>query len=157
MYGFSASRHGLVLSDEIRDLAMARGARHIVVEGHRIRGRRTWLPAQAAHLTDGQALRELVPDVADHDRFPCVRLAYRALECGGSMPAVLNAANEEAVAAFLDGRVPFPAIADTIAEVTDAHDTLALHSLEDVLEADAWARARSRSILERHAAARAVS
>jgi ferredoxin-NADP reductase len=66
-----SSRHGLVLADEIRDLALARGARHIVVEGRRIRGRHTWLPAQAAHLTDAQALRELVPDVADHDVFLC--------------------------------------------------------------------------------------
>ena len=66
-----SSRHGLVLADEIRDLAVARGARHIVVEGHRVRGRRTWLSAQAAHLTDAQALRQLVPDVADHDVFLC--------------------------------------------------------------------------------------
>lgn len=66
-----SARHGLVLADEIRDLAAARGARHIVVEGHRVPGRRTWLPAQAAHLTDAQALLELVPDVAGHDVFLC--------------------------------------------------------------------------------------
>jgi 1-deoxy-D-xylulose-5-phosphate reductoisomerase len=96
-------------------------------------------------------------DVPDHDRFPCVRLAYRALEGGGSLPAVLNAANEEAVASFLDGRIPFPAIAETIAEVMDAHRAEPLRSLDHVLEADAWARARSRIVLDRHAAARAAS
>jgi ferredoxin-NADP reductase len=83
-----SSRHGLVLADEIRDLAAARAARHIVVEGHRIAGRRTWLPAQASHLTDAQALWELVPDIADHDVFLCGAPDWMdaareaALECG---------------------------------------------------------------------------
>ena len=49
-------------------------------------------------------------EVPDRERFPCLDLAYRALAAGGSLPAVLNAANEEAVAAFLDGRIPFTAI-----------------------------------------------
>jgi 1-deoxy-D-xylulose-5-phosphate reductoisomerase len=96
-------------------------------------------------------------DVPDFERFPCPRLAYRALAQGGTLPAVLNAANEEAVAAFLDGKLPFPAIADSIAEVMDAHPAGAARSLESVLEADAWAREKSRSILGRHAAARAAS
>jgi 1-deoxy-D-xylulose-5-phosphate reductoisomerase len=48
------------------------------------------------------------------ERFPCLELAYRAARAGGGMPTVLNAANEVAVAAFLDGRLPFPAIADAI-------------------------------------------
>jgi predicted ferric reductase len=84
----ASSRDGLVLADEIRDLAAARGARHVVVEGHRVPGRRTWLPAQAAHLTDAQALRELVPDVRDHDVFLCGAPEWMdaaraaALECG---------------------------------------------------------------------------
>jgi 1-deoxy-D-xylulose-5-phosphate reductoisomerase len=86
-----------------------------------------------------------------------VRLAYRALERGGTLPAVLNAANEEAVAAFLDGRIPFPAIPETIAEVMDAHEAAPLASLGRVLEADAWARSFSRTVLDRHAAARAAS
>lgn len=83
-----SSRHGLVLADEIRDLAAARGARHIVVDGHRVPGRRTWLPAQAAHLTDAQALWELVPDIAEHDVFLCGAPEWMdaardaALECG---------------------------------------------------------------------------
>jgi 1-deoxy-D-xylulose-5-phosphate reductoisomerase len=96
-------------------------------------------------------------DLPDHDRFPCVGLAYRALREGGSLPAVLNAANEEAVAAFLGERVPFMAIPDSIAEVMDAHEATALGRLEDVLEADAWARERSRSVLRRLGAARVLS
>jgi len=96
-------------------------------------------------------------DLPDHDRFPCVGLAYRALRTGGSLPAVLNAANEEAVAAFLDGRVPFMAIPESISEVMDDHKTTALGHLEDVLEADAWARERSRSVLGRRKVARVLS
>lgn len=60
------------------------------------------------------------------------------------MPAVLNAANEESVAAFLDGRIPFPAIAQTVAEVMDGHIVAQASSLEAVLDADAWARRRAR-------------
>jgi predicted ferric reductase len=65
------SRGEAVLADELRALASARGARYVQVEGHRIRGRESWLPAQAGHLTDAQALRELVPDVAEHDVYLC--------------------------------------------------------------------------------------
>ncbi len=93
-------------------------------------------------------------DAPDHDRFPCLGLAYKALEGGGSMPAVLNAANEEAVASFLEGRIPFPAIPETILEVMEAHPVEPILGLEDVLEADAWARARAREALSRRAAVR---
>jgi 1-deoxy-D-xylulose-5-phosphate reductoisomerase len=96
-------------------------------------------------------------DLPDHDRFPCVGLAYRALREGGSLPAVLNAANEEAVAAFLDGRAPFMAIPESISEVMDDHKATPLERLEDVLEADAWARERSRSVLGRRNPARVLS
>jgi 1-deoxy-D-xylulose-5-phosphate reductoisomerase len=96
-------------------------------------------------------------EVPDFERFPCPRLAYRALAQGGTLPAVLNAANEEAVAAFLDHRIPFPAIPESIAEVMDAHGAAASASLEAVLEADAWARQRGRAVLARHAATRAGS
>jgi 1-deoxy-D-xylulose-5-phosphate reductoisomerase len=93
----------------------------------------------------------------DRERFPCLELACRALAAGGSMPAVLNAANEEAVAAFLDERVPFTAIPETIAEVMEAHDVDPLTSLEDVVEVDRWARDRSRAALGQRAGARTAS
>jgi 1-deoxy-D-xylulose-5-phosphate reductoisomerase len=93
-------------------------------------------------------------EVPDHERFPCLGLAYRALEGGGSLPAVLNAANEEAVAAFLDGRVPFTAIPDCILEVMEAHPPRPVTSIEDVVAADDWARGRAREALKRRAGAR---
>ncbi len=96
-------------------------------------------------------------DAPDHERFPCPRLAYRALVAGGTLPAVLNAANEEAVAAFLAGSIPFTAIAETIAEAMDAHRPVVLDSIDTVLAADAWARAACRAALSRHAATRAAS
>lgn len=65
------SRKEAVLEHELRALATARGARYVQVEGHRVRGRDSWLPAQAAHLTDAQALREIVPDIAEHDVYLC--------------------------------------------------------------------------------------
>ena len=96
-------------------------------------------------------------DLPDHERFPCLGLARKALEAGGSAPAVLNAANEEAVAAFLDGRIPFPAIPESIMEVLEGHPAAVVSRLEDVLAADAWARERSREALRRRTVARAVS
>jgi 1-deoxy-D-xylulose-5-phosphate reductoisomerase len=86
-------------------------------------------------------------EAPDHQRFPCLGLAYRALAGGGSLPAVLNAANEEAVASFLEGRIPFTAIPDAVGEVMADHSPRPLQALEDVLEADSWARARSRQAL----------
>jgi len=96
-------------------------------------------------------------DLPDHARFPCLGLAYRALEKGGTAPAALNAANEEAVAAFLEGRVPFPAIAESIQEVLEDHSPRTVARLEDVLEADRWARERSREALARRGTARVPS
>jgi len=93
-------------------------------------------------------------ELPDHERFPCLGLAYRALEKGGSATAVLNAANEEAVAAFLDGRIPFNAIPESVHEVLDDHTSAAVSRLEEVLEADAWARERSREALRRRGLAR---
>jgi 1-deoxy-D-xylulose-5-phosphate reductoisomerase len=90
----------------------------------------------------------------DRDRFPCLSLAYRALEQGGSAPAALNAANEEAVAAFLEGRAPFVAIPESIQEVLETEPRTRLAALEDVLEADRRARERARQALARRAPAR---
>jgi 1-deoxy-D-xylulose-5-phosphate reductoisomerase len=103
-----------------------------------------------------RALRlELEPP--DHERFPCLGLAYRALEAGGTAPATLNAANEVAVAAFLDGKIPFTAIADTIQGVLEAEPAPLGRSLEDVIDADRRARERAREVLARQVTARALS
>jgi 1-deoxy-D-xylulose-5-phosphate reductoisomerase len=92
----------------------------------------------------------------DRSRFPCLSLAYRALEQGGTAPAALNAANEEAVAAFLAGKAPFPAIPDTIEEVLETEAKADVAALEDVLEADRRARERARRALARRAPAPAA-
>jgi 1-deoxy-D-xylulose-5-phosphate reductoisomerase len=92
----------------------------------------------------------------DRSKFPCLSLAYRALEKGGTAPAALNAANEEAVAAFLDARASFPAIPETIQEVLEAEPGASAGTLEDVLEADRRARERALWLLARRAPAPAT-
>jgi 1-deoxy-D-xylulose-5-phosphate reductoisomerase len=81
----------------------------------------------------------------DHERFPCLGLAWRALEAGGAMPAVLNAANEIAVARFLDGDIAFPEIAASVASCMDAWEPVPCDSIEALLAADAWAREAAAS------------
>jgi len=83
----------------------------------------------------------------DTDRFPALKLAYRAAEAGESMPAVMNAANEVAVDAFLNGRIAFMAIAESIEKVMDLHVPHRTSSIEEVLEADRWGRATAREVL----------
>jgi 1-deoxy-D-xylulose-5-phosphate reductoisomerase len=88
----------------------------------------------------------------DEVAFPAVLLARAAGEMGGTAPAVYNGANEEAVAAFVAGRLPFLKIVDTVADILTEHVVAAGPSgptLEDVLEADAWARARARELVGR--------
>ncbi len=72
------ARADLVLADELDDLAAERGARYVVVEGHRVPGRDTWLPAQAAHLTDVQGLLQVVPDAAVREVYICGAPAWMA-------------------------------------------------------------------------------
>ncbi len=72
----------------------------------------------------------------DREKFPCLTYAYRALEAGGTLPAVLNAANEVAVDQFLEGAIRFDQIADVIARALDAHPARPLTSAEDLLEVD---------------------
>ena len=79
-------------------------------------------------------------EAPDFERFPCLDLAYQALRAAGTAPAILNAANEVAVAAFLDKRIPFLYIPRLIAAVLDALPLNAVGSIDDVLEADAEAR-----------------
>ena len=85
----------------------------------------------------------------DFTTFPCVRLAYEAGRAGGSAPAWLNAANEIAVAAFLDGRLRWSAIAEVVAETLEVHEPTDLVRVEDVLAADALARVRAADAVQR--------
>jgi 1-deoxy-D-xylulose-5-phosphate reductoisomerase len=90
------------------------------------------------------------PDV---ERFPALKLAYAALELGGSAPALLNAANEVAVAAFLERRLPFIEVTSIIAGTLDAIPSCAIASLEDVFAADRQARECASRLVQRAAAA----
>lgn len=91
-------------------------------------------------------------EAPDTGRFPCLRLAYDALAAGGTMPACLNAANEELVAGFLAGRLAFTEIPRHIESIMNRHAGGPARTLEDLLETDAWARRAAR---ERIAAAAA--
>ena len=84
-----------------------------------------------------------VPDTA---AFPCLRLAYRALAAERSLPVVLNAANEVAVAGFLDGQVRFPAIPEIIERTMSAHLPAEVGTLAEVRKVDSWAREYAREI-----------
>ncbi len=82
----------------------------------------------------------------DYDKFPCLGLAYTALERGGTCPAALNAANEVTVTSFLAGRIAFTDIADINKQILTAHAVQPVKDLESVLEADGWARAQAKKI-----------
>ncbi len=73
-------------------------------------------------------------------RFPALRLAYQVLRQGGTAPAVFNAANEVAVAAFLREEIPFPEIPASVERTLDAHSVVADPTLEEIFQADTWAR-----------------
>jgi 1-deoxy-D-xylulose-5-phosphate reductoisomerase len=85
----------------------------------------------------------------DFARFPCLKLAYQALRAAGTAPAVLNAANEEAVAAFLDRRISFLSIPRVIEAVLDTLPVSAVRCLDDVLGADAEARRAVQQQIEK--------
>jgi len=97
------------------------------------------LPLNGPPLDLGRIGR-LTFEEPDMERFPGLRLGYEAARTGGTMPAVLNAANEVAVAAFLEGRIKFPDIPRVVAETMAAHAPRPLESLEQVLGVNRWAR-----------------
>jgi 1-deoxy-D-xylulose-5-phosphate reductoisomerase len=85
-------------------------------------------------------------DVPDTNAFPCLRLAYHALEAERSLPVVLNAANEIAVARFLEGRIGFTAIPHVIERTMAAHEPAEVHTLANVRAVDHWARAHAADV-----------
>ena len=100
-------------------------------------------------LAEGGRLDFAPPDL---DAFPCLALAFRALQAGATAPAVLNAANEEAVSAFLQGRIGFLSIPDIVAHALDTMPTPAADSIDTLLAADAWARSQAHARIARLAA-----
>jgi 1-deoxy-D-xylulose-5-phosphate reductoisomerase len=100
-------------------------------------------PSQLASL-DLAKLSSLHFEPPDMERFPCISLAYRALRSGGTMPAAMNAANEEAVRAFIEERISLTDIPRVIEAVMDRHESLNADTLERVLNADGDARAAAQ-------------
>jgi 1-deoxy-D-xylulose-5-phosphate reductoisomerase len=96
---------------------------------------------------DLAGLRKLEFFEVDERRFPLFGLARRALEAGGSAPVVLNAANETAVTAFLEGRLGFVDIAGVVRSVVEEHEPRPVSSLEEICEVDASSRRRARAVL----------
>lgn len=112
---------------------------HSLAYPERVEAGVTWL--------DLARIGTLAFEAPDYARFPCLKLAYQALEAGGAAPAILNAANEEAVAAFLEGRLPYLGISATLAGVLDRLGAQRAESLEDLMGADAAARAMARELI----------
>jgi 1-deoxy-D-xylulose-5-phosphate reductoisomerase len=109
----------------------------------------TWPDRVATDLPelDLTALGGLTFHGPDEKRFRCLALARQAALRGGTCPAVLNGANEVAVAAFLEGRISFSGIARTVEEVLGRHDAAPDDTLDAVLVADAWARRESAGVI----------
>jgi 1-deoxy-D-xylulose-5-phosphate reductoisomerase len=106
------------------------------------------IPGAGTRL-DWSRLATLEFEPVDADRFPAPDLALAAIERGGTAGAILNAANEVAVEAFLAGRLPFAAIVRTAAAVAAALPPVPIRRLADVLEADEQARGAARDLVER--------
>lgn len=96
-------------------------------------------------------LRQLDFAPPDFDKFPCLRLAYEAVEAGGAKTIALNAADEVAVSAFLEGEIGFPEIAATIKSVVGETPARVPESIKEVLQADADARNRARACIQQSA------
>lgn len=105
------------------------------------------LPLRQA-LPDLVHLQSLTFEQPDVGRFPCLSLAFEACRAGGTLPAVMNAANEVAVDAFLKHQIPFTAIPTIIEQVMDAHNMDNAPDLDQILAADAWARQKAKIKVE---------
>jgi 1-deoxy-D-xylulose-5-phosphate reductoisomerase len=108
--------------------------------------RRLQQTAPPLDLTHVGALEFREPD---HERFPCLDLAYRAARTGGTLPAVLNGANEAAVAAFIDGEIAFMEIYRLAEQILSLHTVLNDPTLSDILAADRWAREETGKLIKR--------
>jgi 1-deoxy-D-xylulose-5-phosphate reductoisomerase len=99
-----------------------------------------------APTLDWQTAGRLDFEPVDHDRFPALKLAWRVIETGGTAGAIFNAANEIAVAAFLDRRIPFGLITAIVEQVLDSIETVPVASLQDIHQADQAARTQAEKL-----------
>ena len=109
---------------------------------------RSTVPFGALDWSTARSLDFEPPDVG---AFPCLALAYQAGRMGGTAPAGLNAANEVAVAAFLESVIPWSAIAEVIMDVLEDHDGTTPNTVDVVIDADRWARERARRAIQQRA------
>jgi 1-deoxy-D-xylulose-5-phosphate reductoisomerase len=114
--------------------------------------RRRPAPAGFADLVQ---LSKLTFEKPDYDNFPCLGYAFEAGRKGGTYPAVMNAANEEGVAAFLTAEFGFNDIPEMIAEIMSEHDAEAADTVETLERAENWARGRAKAFIQRRAEGRA--
>jgi 1-deoxy-D-xylulose-5-phosphate reductoisomerase len=105
------------------------------------------LPLQQP-LPEFNANQTLTFQEPDLDKFPCLALAFRACEVGGTLPAVLNAANEVAVHAFLDRQIEFIEIVPVIRQTIEQHPVVFDPGLSEILTADQWARGFAREVIK---------
>jgi len=115
--------------------------------------------AYALSYPERLALEQPLPDFAgigaltferpDLNKFPCLDLAYTACQTGGTLPAVLNAANEMSVQAFLKQRIPFVKIPEIIGKTMEKHSLVTNPAFDDILESDRWAREQARNLIHR--------
>jgi 1-deoxy-D-xylulose-5-phosphate reductoisomerase len=96
---------------------------------------------------DLTAISKLHFETPDLDRFPCIALAYRALTEGGTLPAAMNAANEEAVSAFIDQRISLTEIPQVVETVMNSHVNQPANSIETILDADHRARLAANEVI----------
>ena len=149
LFGFSADQIGIVVHPEsvVHSMIELVDGSVIAQMGvtdmrHAIQYALTYPERQACELPplDLTALSALHFEPPDLDRFPCIALAYRALRAGGTLPAAMNAANEEAVQAFIDERICLTDIPLVIEAVMDGHNTQTATELAAILRADERAR-----------------
>jgi 1-deoxy-D-xylulose-5-phosphate reductoisomerase len=154
LFGFSADQIGIVVHPESVVHSMIELVDGSVISQmgitdmrHAIQYALTYPERYACELPplDLTALSALHFETPDLDRFPCIRLAYRALREGGTLPAAMNAANEVAVQAFIEERICLTDIARVIEAVMDGHDTQPATNLDAILDADSSARLAAAS------------
>ncbi len=92
-------------------------------------------------------IKELTFEKPDVDKYPAITLTYSALESGGTMPCVLNAANEAAVDAFLDGKIAFTDISRVVSDTMSEHKTIHVDTIEDIIGVSDWARKKAEDII----------
>jgi 1-deoxy-D-xylulose-5-phosphate reductoisomerase len=99
-------------------------------------------------LPDFAGIGSLTFQAPEFDKFPCLALAFDACEAGGTLPSVLNAANEIAVYAFLETDLAFTEIPKVIAKTMEMHTVVSAPGLADIVSADRWARETAEGIVQ---------